>query len=189
MSMKNIKSLAAITLILISIISIWLIKNSQNIEADSKTAQSDSGFDAEQTNGIDFSLIQTEAIDYGSIRALGFPIIADYGSSSCVPCKKMAPILEKMNKEAQGKAIIKFVDVWKYRKAADNVPIQIIPSQILFNADGTPFEPSDELASSIKFETHAAEDESGLSFTIHHGGLTEEDFRKILKEMGVKLND
>ncbi|OLN32939.1 Thioredoxin [Desulfosporosinus metallidurans] len=37
----------------------------------------------------------------------------DFGADSCVPCKEMAPVLKKLNTEMQGKAIVKFVDVWK----------------------------------------------------------------------------
>ena len=35
----------------------------------------------------------------------------------------------------QGKAIIKFVDVWKNRQAADGFPIQLIPTQVLVNSE------------------------------------------------------
>ena len=61
----------------------------------------------------------------------------------------MAPVLKNLNAEMHGKAFIKFDDVWKYYEAAANVPVQVIPTQVFFNADGTPFVPSDELAKEI----------------------------------------
>lgn len=38
------------------------------------------------------------------------------------------------------------------------VPIQVIPTQVLFNADGTPFVPSDELAQKIQFDMYSSRD-------------------------------
>ena len=91
-----------------------------------------------------------------------------------------------MNEEFAGKAFVKFADVWKYQDAAGNVPIQIIPTQVLFNADGTPFVPSDELQKEMEFLMYSDKEGGKHTFTVHQGGLTEEQFRKILKEMGVE---
>ena len=65
----------------------------------------------------------------------------DFGANSCIPCKEMAPILKTLNAEMQGKAIIKFVDVWKNTDAANDFPVQVIPTQVLIAADGTPYAP------------------------------------------------
>ena len=94
--------------------------------------------------------------------------------------------LEKANKEFQGKAFIKFVNVWDYPDAANNVPVQVIPTQILFNADGTPFVPSDELSKKIQFDMYSHKNTGEHIFTVHQGGLTEEQMWAILKEMGVE---
>ena len=84
----------------------------------------------------------------------------------------------------QGKAFIKFVDVWKYPDAAGNVPVQVIPTQILVNADGSPFVPSEELAAQIEFIMYSSKDTGEHVFTVHQGGITEDQMRMILKEMG-----
>ena len=47
----------------------------------------------------------------------------------------MAPVLKTMNAAMRGKAIIKFVDVWKHTTAADEFPVQVIPTQVIVNAD------------------------------------------------------
>lgn len=127
-----------------------------------------------------FGLNATTEIDFAALSEYGLPVIVDYGATSCIPCKQMAPVLQTLNAEMQGKAFIKFVDVWEYGSAANNVPIQLIPTQVFFNADGTPYMPSDSLKSSIggfKFKN---------GFTIHEGGLTEAQMRAILAEMGVE---
>lgn len=94
-------------------------------------------------DGADFSLNVSTEVDFDALSKYGLPIIVDYGSDSCIPCQQMALVLKTLNDEMAGKAFIKFVDVWEYTDAADNVPIQVIPTQVLFNADGTPFDPSD----------------------------------------------
>lgn len=132
-----------------------------------------------------FALTATEMIDFEALSEYGLPIIVDYGSDSCIPCQQMAPVLETMNREMAGKAFIKFVDVWEYTSAADNVPVQIIPTQVLFNADGTPFVPSDGLADAIEFLFYTSGESDDHAFTVHQGGMTEEQMRLILAEMGV----
>lgn len=74
----------------------------------------------------------------------------------------------------------------KIQGAANNVPVQVIPTQVLFNADGTPFVPSEELQQEIEFVMYSDRKSGEHVFTVHQGGLTEEQFRKILKEMRVE---
>ncbi len=127
-----------------------------------------------------FGLNATTEIDFAALAEYGLPVIVDYGADSCIPCKQMAPVLKTMNAEMKDKAFIKFVDVWKYGSAANNVPIQIIPSQVFFNADGTPYVPSDSLKKQIGgFKLYNG-------FTVHEGGLAEDEMRAILEEMGVE---
>lgn len=165
----------------------WLVKNQQDASRKSTTAHS-SQTDAdlpERLKDADFGLRETEAIDFGKMAFYGIPVIVDYGADSCIPCKEMAPVLEKTNVEFRGKAFIKFINVWDYPDAANNVPVQVIPTQVLINADGTPFVPSEELASQIEFMMYSHRETGEHIFTVHQGGLTEEQMRLILKEMGV----
>ena len=111
------------------------------------------------------------------------PIIIDFGADSCIPCKEMAPVLKTLNVEMQGAAIIKFVDVWKNEDVANDFPIQVIPTQIFINADGTPYVPSDDIK--IEFTMYSTKDTNEHVFTIHQGGLTEDQMRRILTDMGV----
>lgn len=75
----------------------------------------------------------------GAIQAAlgsGRPSVVDFGARSCIPCKKMAPILEELNRELKGKANVLFNDVWKDETLARQYRIQMIPTQIFFNAKG-----------------------------------------------------
>lgn len=68
--------------------------------------------------------------------ASGKPTIIDLGARSCIPCKKMAPILEALAVEYQGKASILFIDVHEDQAAAKKYRVQMIPTQIFFDASG-----------------------------------------------------
>lgn len=136
-------------------------------------------------NDPNFTL-HTDKIDLEVLSAYKLPMILDFGSDDCIPCKEMAPVLKKMNAEMQGKAIIRFVDVWKYTDGADGFPIQVIPTQVLVTAEGKPYVPSEEMESSgIRFTMYSTKDTKEHVFTVHQGGLTEEQMRLILKDMGV----
>ncbi len=74
--------------------------------------------------------------DFGSVPVKGMVTMIDLGAKKCIPCKMMAPILEKLKKVYDGKAAIVFIDVWKNRGQAKRFGIQYIPTQIFFNSDG-----------------------------------------------------
>ncbi len=60
----------------------------------------------------------------------------DLGAKSCVPCKMMAPILEKLEKEYNGRADVVFIDVWQNPDAGHQYGIKLIPTQIFYNKKG-----------------------------------------------------
>jgi thioredoxin 1 len=66
----------------------------------------------------------------------GMVTMVDLGARSCIPCKMMAPILEKLEKEYEGKAAIVFIDVWQDRSQAERFGISAIPTQIFFDKNG-----------------------------------------------------
>jgi len=66
----------------------------------------------------------------------GKVVMIDLGAKQCVPCKLMAPIIDELQKEYSGKADIIFIDVWKQPDAVKEYMIQVIPTQIFFDADG-----------------------------------------------------
>src|ERR1035438_2634672 len=64
------------------------------------------------------------------------PRLLDLGAGKCIPCKKMAPILEELKKEYAGKMEVEFVDVWQNPDAANKYGIRLIPTQIFYEATG-----------------------------------------------------
>ena len=60
----------------------------------------------------------------------------DLGAKSCIPCKMMAPILEKLEAEYRGKADVVFIDVWQKPDEGKKYGISAIPTQIFLNKKG-----------------------------------------------------
>ena len=166
-------------LIAIALTVIWVVKTHPTPTIDDKD---NSGELITAENEEDF-ILEATSIDLETLIGYALPIIIDFGADSCIPCKEMAPVLKTMNSEMQGKAIIKFVDVWKYAEAADGFPIQVIPTQVIIDANGTPYVPSDGIG--IDFTMYSTKDTNEHVFTVHQGGLTEDQMRTILADMGV----
>jgi thioredoxin 1 len=64
------------------------------------------------------------------------PRLVDLGAAKCIPCKKMAPILEKLRKKYAGIVDVDFIDVWKDPKAGKPYKIRLIPTQVFFDRSG-----------------------------------------------------
>ena len=64
------------------------------------------------------------------------PKLLDLGADKCIPCKMMVPVLEDLNKEYVGRMKVEFIDVWKYPDAGKAYNVEVIPTQIFFDADG-----------------------------------------------------
>ena len=77
-----------------------------------------------------------QALDFSKVPVNGMVTMIDLGAKKCIPCKMMAPILEKMEKVYQGKAAIVFIDVWENRAQAGRFGISVIPTQIFFDPKG-----------------------------------------------------
>lgn len=91
----------------------------------------------------------------------GLVTMVDLGAKKCIPCKMMAPILAKLEKEYAGRAAIVFLDVWEDPKPAHRFGIRGIPTQIFF-------------------------DREGREVSRHAGFLSEEEIVRQLRELGVK---
>ncbi len=66
----------------------------------------------------------------------GLPVMIDIGAETCIPCKLMAPILEELKNELQGKVIIQFINLNKYPEQAEVYKINMMPTQIFYSASG-----------------------------------------------------
>jgi thioredoxin 1 len=102
-----------------------------------------------------------QAAETKEIPAKGMVTMIDLGAKKCVPCKMMMPVMEKIEKAYQGKALIHFYDVWEDREPATRFGIRGIPTQIFFDKDAK-------------------------ELYRHVGFMSEEDIVSQLTKMGVK---
>ena len=95
-------------------------------------------------------------------QSRSLPRLIDLGAGKCIPCKKMAPILEEIRKEYRGVLDVEFIDVWEDRAAGSKYGIRLIPTQIFYDA-------------------------SGRELTRHEGFMGKEDILGTFQRFGVKL--
>lgn len=69
-----------------------------------------------------------------SERAL--PRLVDLGAGTCIPCKMMTPVLDDLKKTYSGKLEVEFIDIRENAGAAEKYGIQVIPTQIFYDAGG-----------------------------------------------------
>jgi thioredoxin 1 len=101
------------------------------------------------------------ADEFKHLPVKGMVTMIDLGAKKCIPCKMMAPIMEKMEKVYKGKAVIAFIDVWEHREPVNRFGIRAIPTQIFF-------------------------DKNGKEVYRHEGFLAEKNIIEQLEKMGVK---
>ena len=81
-------------------------------------------------------LASDSAYNLKNLPVKGMVTMIDLGAKRCIPCKMMAPIMEKMEKVYRNKAAIVFIDVWENREQAVRFGIRAIPTQIFFDPEG-----------------------------------------------------
>lgn len=165
-------------IIILVIGGIWIAKN---VVGGSRGSAGNDGVFV--PDNADFAFFADESLDLESLKEYGMPIILDFGSDTCPPCREMAPILRKVHKDLQGKAIIKYVDIDEYRDLASFYPVRAIPTQFLFDKDGKPFNPGEN--SSARLLMYTARDTEEHVLTAHEGFMSEEQLLDLLKEMGM----
>jgi thioredoxin 1 len=100
------------------------------------------------------------AAGHQEVPVLGLVNLVDLGSDYCLPCKMMAPVVTKLEKDYKGKAAVVYIDIDKFPDQAKRFGIRVIPTQIFY-------------------------DKKGKEVYRHEGFLSERDVVAQLKKMGV----
>jgi thioredoxin 1 len=64
------------------------------------------------------------------------PRLLDLGAGKCIPCKMMKPILDDLKANYADHFVTEFIDVWENREAGEHYNIEMIPTQIFYDAEG-----------------------------------------------------
>ena len=168
-------------LIILAIMGVFAYKSAENRKSEALYERAQEKAEKTDTNPLEITNADLEGL-----KTSGVPTMIDFGAKSCGPCKEMAPVLETLHDEWSGRAVVHFMDVWNYSQGLADFPLQVIPTQFFFDKNGEPFIPSKELQEEIEFTIYQAKDTKETVFTAHQGVITEEQMRKIFKEMGVE---
>jgi thioredoxin 1 len=88
------------------------------------------------------------------------PKLLDFGRGICIPCKKMAPILQELSEEYKGSVIIKIIEIDREKELTQLNKIRLIPTQIFF-------------------------DSKNKEVFRHEGFMDKEAIKKIFQQMGI----
>ena len=60
------------------------------------------------------------------------PVLVDFYTTWCSPCRKLAPVLDKLAEELVGKVVVAKVDVGETMSVAQKYNIGAVPTLIIF---------------------------------------------------------
>ncbi len=60
------------------------------------------------------------------------PVMVDFAAAWCPPCKVLAPVVEEIGKEYEGKAVVAHIDVDKAQNLARQYRVLSVPTVIFF---------------------------------------------------------
>jgi thioredoxin 1 len=72
---------------------------------------------------------------YSALKS-GRPVLVDFGSNSCIPCRQLRPILQELRQEKAGKVEILVIDVYKHQDLSREYRVQVIPTLVFFDSNG-----------------------------------------------------
>lgn len=64
------------------------------------------------------------------------PRLLDLGAGKCIPCKTMKPILDELRRDYADRFVTEFIDVWENPDSGKKYGIEVIPTQIFYDAEG-----------------------------------------------------
>lgn len=77
----------------------------------------------------------TDATFQAQVMESAVPVVVDFWASWCAPCRMIAPLLEQIANEFEGKALVCKVDVDKNQALAQRFSVRSIPT-LLFVKGG-----------------------------------------------------
>lgn len=72
----------------------------------------------------------------GASSSARLPKLLELGSTSCIPCKAMVPVLDGLRTDYAGRLEVEVIDVWKNPDAAEVWRVVLMPTQVYVASDG-----------------------------------------------------
>ncbi|HEV3344555.1 MAG TPA: thioredoxin [Pirellulales bacterium] len=66
------------------------------------------------------------------VLASDVPVLVDFWSPSCGPCRMMEPVIDELAKESEGRYHVKKVNVWDEPELATRFQISAVPTLLVF---------------------------------------------------------
>lgn len=80
--------------------------------------------------------------NFNAVIATGKPVMIDFGATWCGPCKALAPRIEEIEKEYDGRAVIGTADVDECSDLAAQFRIRNVPTVLFFHGSDQPIDKS-----------------------------------------------
>lgn len=77
--------------------------------------------------------IDTVADFQSHVLNAGVPVLVDFYSNSCPPCRMLSPIIDQLAEEYEGRAVVAKINVAKAHELAGQYGIQAIPAVVFFH--------------------------------------------------------
>ena len=117
---KRVLIVVAVLIFALGIVVLKVAKSSENAEAATSCDNHS-------------SLVNTRVANPNFEK---LPLMLELGSTTCVPCEMMEKVLDSLREKYSGQLDVEFLDVTVNRDAGLKYKIQLIPTQIFFDADG-----------------------------------------------------
>lgn len=152
--MNKAEKIVVVIVLIVAAVVVIILKQEKSSSSvvENSTRNIQDTTQAEKTEAQSAAIEQSEAM----------PRLIDLGADKCIPCKMMAPILEELKREYEGRLIVEFIDVWKNPAEAPKYGIKLIPTQIFLDA-------------------------SGKELFRHEGFFSKEDILSKWKELGIEV--
>jgi len=129
--MKNIKNIGIVGAVVVAAAAIMLAKQ-PNKTGSAKTDTSSAAVAGRPA----VTAAENSTVDGTAAQEQALPRLIDLGASTCIPCKMMKPILDDLMANYADTFTTEFIDVWEDGEAGKPYKINLIPTQIFFDADG-----------------------------------------------------
>lgn len=77
-----------------------------------------------------------EADEVQRLLRLGKPTVVEFGANACASCREMKPILDALQREHGERISVLNIDILKSRGYTTRYRIQLMPTQVYFDAQG-----------------------------------------------------